>query len=107
MTPDFGHHGIRGNAVFIDAWGDGPMLIRFDGREWWFEFSEMFGPTLLRKTDKEPSDRQPTTDAHPFWVPFQRWFNGGRKCRAIKTKRKVGCRVRFFLCHVPKDDGLC
>ena len=48
-----GHHPVNvGNAHF-DCWGRGPLLLRYRGRERWFEFSDMFGPLLLRKADLE------------------------------------------------------
>ena len=95
----FGHHYYNAPGIFIDSWGSGPMLMRHQGREWWFEFSERLGPTLLRKSDKEPAARQPDSDGHPFWVPFGLWWGGGRKCRAVRCKRSN--RIRYHICHLP------
>lgn len=100
--PNFGHHAVNGSDYFLDAWGDGPMLIRWRGKEWRFEFSEMFGPSLLTK-DGEISARQPTREDHPFWLPFQRWMNSGRRCRAVRSRSG---RLRFWLCHVPRHEEL-
>tara|TARA_Y100000310_G_scaffold324866_1_gene387309 strand:+ start:4266 stop:4610 length:345 start_codon:yes stop_codon:yes gene_type:complete len=106
----FGHRGVYGNGVFLDAWGHGPLLMRYKGREWWFEFSDMFGPVLLRKSDKEPSARQPVSETDPFWEPFQLWFAAGRKTRPIRDKRTTGdlrrAFVRYRLCHVPRGERL-
>jgi len=83
-------------GVFVDAWGSGPMLIRMGRRRWFFEFSEMFGPTWLREKDMEPSDRQPVSETDAFWWPFNAWMRGGRRVRAVRDKRG---RVKFWLCH--------
>lgn len=102
-APNFGHHAAHAFGVHIDGWGDGPLLIRDGRRRWWFEFSDMFGPTLLRKTDKEPADRQPTREDDPFWRPFCGWMAGGKRCRAIRDKRG---RVKFWLCHWRREEQL-
>lgn len=97
-----GHSFATPSGLFIDAWGDGPLLIRDGKRRWFFEFSEMFGPIWLKR-DKEghfdPSNKQPM-DGDPFWSPFTRWNNAGRKCRPITTKRG---KLIVYLCHVPKE----
>lgn len=96
-----GHDHSRAAGVFLDAWGAGPLLIRDGKRRWYFEFSEMFGPTWLTR-DREgrfdPSDRQPVSERDPFWPPFERWIKAGRKCRPITTKRG---RLIVYLCYVP------
>lgn len=107
--PNFGHHHGHAYGVHIDGWGDGPLLIRDGGREWFFEFSLMFGPVILRKRDMEPADRQPIREDDPFWTPFQRWMDGGRKCRAVygRKSRATGKRkLRFWLCHAPRKEAL-
>ena len=103
QAPNFGHHAHHGFGTFIDSWGDGPLVIRHQGKEWWFEFSLMFGPLMLRKSDKQPSDRQITRDDDPFWVPFTAWRDGGSKCRAVWSKRtRAGQkRLLYWVCHVP------
>lgn len=95
-----GHAHARSAGAYIDAWGSGPLLIRDGKRKWFFEFSEMFGPVLLKREGAhfEPATRQPVEHHHPFWWPFNRWLHGGRKCRPIRTKRG---RLAFYLCHVP------
>jgi len=95
--PNFGHHAAHGFGVFLDSWGDGPMVIRDGNRVWWFEFSDMFGPTILKPgKSMTPKDDQPVREDDPFWIPFQGWIDGGKRCRAIRSKRG---RLRFWLCH--------
>ena len=97
-----GHSFAHPSGLFIDAWGDGPLLIRDGARRWVFEFSEMFGPVLLDRRGRhyEPSERQPISPTHPFWSPFNRWNHSGRKCRPITSKRG---RLIVYLCHVPPE----
>lgn len=102
-NPNFGHSAAHGFVTFMDSWGDGPLLIRHGKRKWWFEFSDMFGPTLLRASDKEPSDQQPTSKKDPFWVPFQAWMGAGKKCRAVKNERG---QVQYWVCHAPVGERL-
>lgn len=101
--PNFGHHAAGSAGCFVDRWGDGPIVIRWQGKEWRFEFSEMFGPALLTKQN-EVAKSQPISEDHPFWEPFNRWMKAGRKCRAVRTKR--GNRLRYWLGHVPRHETL-
>ena len=104
MTETIGSHvGIAVAGAFIDQFGSGPLLIRRGRRSWFFEFSDMFGPTLLRKSDFEPSDRQPVKESDPFWEPFHAWMRSGKKCRQIRDRRG---RVQFALCHAPRKEKL-
>lgn len=103
VRPSFGHHGVIGGGIFLDAWGAGPLLIRWGRRRWWFEFSEMFGPTLLRQSDLEPAAAQPLSERDPFWQPFNAWTKAGRRCRAVFDKRG---RVRFWVCYAPRRELL-
>lgn len=104
MHMAFGHHPINMGNAHLDCWGRGPLLLRYGGREWWFEFSDMFGPVLLRKSDMEPEQRQPDDPQHPFWEGFNAWTRAGRKHRPIRAKRsRVKNRapgVKFYICHV-------
>lgn len=102
-APSFGHHTTNARGVHLDAWGAGPLLIRSRRRRWWFEFSDMFGPLLLRPSDLEPSVRQPVSERDPFWVAFNAWMRAGRKCRAVRDKRG---RLRFWVCHAPRRELL-
>ena len=101
--PSFDHHGLIAGGVCLDAWGGGPLLIRWGRRRWWFEFSEMFGPVLLRPSDLEPATVQPVSERDPFWAPFNAWMRAGRRCRAVKGRDK---RVRFWVCHAPRREVL-
>jgi hypothetical protein len=86
----------------MDSWGRGPLVLRHKGKVWRFEFSDMFGPVLLTQKD-DPSDRQPDREDHPFRDAFQPWFAAGKKHRAVRTKRG---RLRFYLCHMPREERL-
>ena len=99
MSDMFGHHYAGSAGVRIDWWGSGPLLIRHGRRKWWFEFSDRFGPTLLRASDKEPAERQPMTEYDPFWPPFTAWLTGGKKVRAIRDRHG---RITYHICHVPR-----
>ncbi len=105
MTDPFGHHGARTQSAFIDSFGRGPLLLRYDGQDWWFEFSKMFGPQLLRKSDLEPCVRQPTSDNHPFWPAFLAWQKGGYRHRPVfssgRGKNRVR-RLRFYICFAAR-----
>lgn len=97
-----GHAFAQVSGHFIDAWGDGPLLIRDGARRWVFEFSEMFGPVWLKRQGRhwEPANRQPIREDDPFWGPFERWNRSGRKCRPITSKRGL---LLVYLCHTPKE----
>jgi len=106
MTREYigsGHVAARSSGVFSDYFGDGPLLIRSGRRRWFFEFSEMFGPTLLRASDMEPARTQPLSDRDPFWPPFSAWMKSGRRIRPVRDKRGL---VRFRLCHYRREDQL-
>jgi hypothetical protein len=98
----FGHHAINIGGAHIDIWGAGPFLIRSGKRSWYFEDSDMFGPVILRKSDMQPHDQQPG-DRDPFWTFYNRWRNAGRKSRALRTR---GGRLRFYLCHLSRQEVL-
>ena len=96
-APDFGHHAIRIGRVHMDWWGDGPLVIRDGKRVWWFEFSDRFGPTILKPGKaRNVSDHQPMREDDPFWRPFTAWMRAGKKCRAVRSRRG---KLRFYLCH--------
>jgi len=101
-SAEFGHTAINGPGFHMDIWGKGPLLIRHKGRKWLFEFSEMFGPSLLRRDGWTVSDRQPLTETHPFWAAFEAWRKGGMRHRAVKDKRG---KLRLYVCHVPMGDA--
>lgn len=100
-TPNFGHRGFSYCGAHIDCWGDGPMVIRDGKRVWWFEFSDMFGPTILNPGKAmNVAAVQPTREDDPFWRPFMAWMRGGKRSRAVRSKRG---RVRFHLCHWSRE----
>ncbi|MBN9890090.1 hypothetical protein [Salipiger abyssi] len=108
MPSAFGQHAANIGGAHIDCWGRGPLLLRFGGKEWWFEHSDMFGPLLLRKSDLEPMPGQPTSDTHPFWPAFTAWQRGGYRHRPVYTRgsKVTGKRrLRFYICHAPTTDG--
>lgn len=76
-APEFGHHHAAGAGFLIDGWGAGPFCLHWKGRNYWFEFSDRFGPSL---TDRfgEVLAKQPD-EQHPFWTPFHWWLNQGRR----------------------------
>ena len=106
----FGHHSVNMGNAHLDCWGRGPLLLRYGGREWWFEFSDMFGPLLLRKADLEPRAAQPNDPHHPFWAAFNAWTRAGRRHRPIWTKRSrisgQPPRIKFYLCHADRSEVL-
>lgn len=97
-----GHSFAQISGAFMDAWGDGPLLIRDGKRRWYFEFSEMFGPVWLTRKGRhfDVSDKQPVSESDPFWSPFSRWMSADRKCRPITTRRG---RLIVYLCYVPPE----
>ena len=101
-TPSFGHRALNGPGVHIDLDGDGPILIRHGRRKWWFEFSDMWGPTILRARDMQPADVQPL-DRDPFWPPFTAWMRAGKRCRAVTGRDG---RVRFWIAYAPRREVL-
>ena len=81
---DFGHTASTfksGEALFhVDAWGAGPFMFRIDGRRWFFEDSDMFGPAVIGKRDWQPVSRQPGERSR-FWDAFSMWRKAGRPVR--------------------------
>ena len=90
----FGHHGARMGNGFIDTWGLGPLLLRYRGKTWRFEHSNMFGPAMLT-VDGNISDRQPVSESHPFWAAFSAWQASGMRHRPIRNRRG---RLKYYLC---------
>lgn len=102
MKCNFGHHFAQAGGAFLDAWGSGPFIIRRGRKSWWFEDSDMFGPTLIDKKTHDPKDRQPG-ERDPFWFAYERWCKGGRKSRAIKGAKG---RVFAHVCHWTHEEEL-
>jgi hypothetical protein len=100
---DFGHYAFGVGGVRFDVWGAGPYLIRAGRRRWFFEFSDRFGPVILRASDMEPADRQPIKESDPFWRPFQSWMKGGKKTRPIRNRKGLAI---YSLCHYSREEQL-
>lgn len=43
------------------------------GKEVMFDFSRMFGPLLVDE-EGTPLEKQPISERHPFWKPFNAWM---------------------------------
>ena len=54
------------HAIFF---GEGTDV---NGKVWRWEFNPMFGPTFLN-IKKKPLKRQPISENHPAWKPFEKW----------------------------------
>ena len=74
---EYGHTGIIGNGICLDAWGAGPFIMPIAGRARRFEDSARFGPMILTKND-DPSSWQPGEN-HIFWDWYERWVRDGRR----------------------------
>ena len=73
----FGHSGAIFSNVCLDRWGAGPFRLEVEGQTFAFEFSEMFGPTVLDEFE-DPLDVQPD-EASPFWRAVTLWSRQGRR----------------------------
>jgi hypothetical protein len=74
------------NRICIDTFIDAEdSVVTAGGKRYYFEFHEMFGPTL---TDKKGNvlKRQPMNANHPFWKPFEAWNQQRSKLRYTKAK---------------------
>ena len=78
---DFGHHAINGHIdgqpFFMDTWGTGPFEISIHGKQYRFEDSDRFGPSILRR-DLSIADRQPGSRS-PFWIAYHLWRSNDRE----------------------------
>lgn len=64
---------MGGTVAIVDSFVDAiDSVVTAGGKRYYFEFSEMFGPSL---TDREGNilKRQPMSANHPFWKPFEVW----------------------------------
>lgn len=71
--------------TFVDAVDS---VVTAGGKRYYFEFSEMFGPTL---TDKHGNilKRQPVSPNHPFWKPFNVWLQQRIRLQYLRTEGKA------------------
>lgn len=83
---DFGNNSfsgrIDGMAFHVSSYGAGPFMFRIDGKRVFFEDSDMFGPVVVRKSDWNPSERQPSEKSR-FWDAYGMWRKAGRPFRGI------------------------
>lgn len=83
----FGHNAISGDLgdgmrFHMDSWGAGPFWMIVDRKRFLFEDSDMFGATVLRKSDHAPADRQPG-EKHRFWIAYTMWRRSGRPMKCL------------------------
>lgn len=84
--------------IFITEFAEGPFTVHDGKREWRFEFSDRFGPVVLRK-DGEPAARQPGENS-PFWSAFEFWNHE----RLMRPLRQALIDARTW--HQMKDKAL-
>lgn len=78
---EFGHVSARCGDAIIDAWGVGPFVITADdGREYRFEDSDRFGPSLTKKNGDLLANPWPSENS-PFWRAHRIWVRQGRRTK--------------------------
>ena len=97
---------IDGRPVHIDGWGAGPFMFRIDGKRIFFEDSDRWGPSVLRTSDWNPSDRQPGEKSR-FWDAYGMWRKAGRPLRGVgKIKVAVWIEPRHGRYWVDEKTGI-
>lgn len=81
--------GEMGYGVRICSFTNAVAEVSDGRRKYRFEFSEMFGPTLIGK-DGDPLKNQPMRENHPFWRPFNAWLAEYRKPRPLSAQAAGG-----------------
>jgi hypothetical protein len=88
---EFGHHYANIGGMRIDSWGSGPFTITDEnGKDWFFEDSDRFGPWIVSKETHNPLDKQPG-ERSKFWRAHRIWSRQGRKIedgRCVWTEPK-------------------
>jgi hypothetical protein len=51
-----------------------------NGKLWRWDFNKYFGP-LFVKSNREALKKQPISETHPAWTPFERWYKRRFKCK--------------------------
>lgn len=74
---EFGHHVWRGKDLHADGWGEGPFVITYAGKCYYFEDSDRFGPTPLNAKG-DIVDPGYFAEDSPFWKAWYPWRNAGR-----------------------------
>jgi hypothetical protein len=69
--------------VHICSFVDTVAEVSDGRRKYRFEFSEMFGPTLIDARGNVLKN-QPVRETHPFWRPFNQWLQEYRAKQAVK-----------------------
>jgi len=99
---EFGHVYGRSGGFHFDSWGIGPFFITDEnGKQYCFEDSDCFGPSLLGKKgdplSKQPGERSPFWRAHSLWVRQGRRLEDGKNCiwdePKPQTVRMIGKRT--------------
>jgi len=85
---------IDGSPFHMSSFGSGPFMFRIDGKRVFFEDSDMFGPSVLRKSDWNPSACQPGERSR-FWDAYCMWRKVGRPLRGTR-------RVKIAVWSEPK-----
>jgi hypothetical protein len=75
---EFGHFYARGDGFCIDSWGAGPFLIEAGGKQYRFEDSDRFGPSLIKKNGDPLANPYPG-ERSPFWKAHYAWLKQGRR----------------------------
>ncbi len=79
---EFGHVYGGGHGMRFDSWGVGPFIITDEyGKQYRFEDSDRFGPSLIGKKG-DPLANQPGTRS-PFWRVHSIWVQQGRRTTDI------------------------
>lgn len=92
---EFGHIAAIGPGFCIDSWGAGPFFITDEkGKQWRFEDSDRFGPSLIDKKGDPlknpwPGPRSPFWRAHRIWVRQGRRLEDGKKCIWDEPKPQI------------------
>lgn len=77
MSDEFGHLGVIGPNLCMDAWGAGPFVISAGGKLYRFEDSDRFGPSLVT-LGGDIAAVQPGENS-PFWRAHRLWVRQGRR----------------------------
>ena len=58
--------------------GPGVHYVMVKGDVVYFTFSERFGPWMTDRLG-DPLKKQPISERHPFWAPFEAWLAAHRR----------------------------
>ena len=81
---EYGHHYGTVGIMHFDTWGSGPFVITdANGKQYRFEDSDRFGPSLITKNGSICS-AQPGEQS-PFWRCHRIWGRQGRRTETDKV----------------------